>query len=335
MKKLKSARSRAFFRYEKSDLLSNLLNETVNQWYIEKHRQISINEVNFINSLKPNFCPYCKGAYVTHNHRKDGIIRYRCKSCGRTFNPLTNTLFDSHKIPISEWIEFLYHLLSYESTIASAYSNRNDKNTGYYWLKKVFLSLNDVQNDVLLEDRIYLDETYLPVMPKDVVHKNNKKMRGISRNQICIMSAVDNHGHLLISSYGKGKPSNLRILEAFSGHIKDGSVLIHDGETSHSGLVEKYHLLEEIYPAYQTKGLKDKDNPMGPINFIHKQIKIFMRVHGSYDRKNIQDWMNLVYFVLINRGNKEALETIKKLMIRIISVSKKLRFRGFRMKLNN
>jgi hypothetical protein len=30
---------------------------------------------------------------------------------------LTNTIFDNHKLPISEWIEFLYNLFSYVTWI--------------------------------------------------------------------------------------------------------------------------------------------------------------------------------------------------------------------------
>lgn len=331
MKKLKRVDTRASFTYKEDSLLTTLIDNTAKQWYQEKHRSISSDEVNFINDIKPNSCPYCNSyKFIIHNHRKDGIVRYRCKRCNKTFNPLTNTLFDSHKIAISEWVEYLYHLLSYESVMVSTYSNRNDKNTGYYWLKKVFISLDNIQDDVLLEDKIYLDETYLAVMPKDVIYKDGKKLRGISRNKICIMTAVDNHGNLLIKSNGKGKPSRLRISEAFNNHIKEGSILIHDGENSHKGIIEKYHLLEEIHKTKETKGLKDKDNPMEPINTIHRHLKAFMKAHGSYDRDDIQNWMNLIYFVLSNSNDEEALITIEKLLKRIISASKKLRFKEFK-----
>ncbi len=333
MKKLKREKTRVSSTIPSEQALGNLIDVTVEDWYSQKHRSISVDEVTFINSLEIDCCPYCKSKrFVIYDHRKDGIKRLICKDCKRKFNPLTGSLFDNHKIAISEWIEFLYHLLSYESVMISTYSNRNDKNTGYYWLNKIFLSLDNIQDNIILKGRIYLDETYLPVMPKDVVYKDGKKLRGISRNKICIMTAVDKYGNMIIKSNGKGKPSKLRMLEAFDNHIEKESTLVHDGENSHKSLIEKYNLIEEIYPTKLTKNLKDDDNPMDPINSVHRRLKAFMREHGSYNRDNIQKWINLVYFVLSNQGDVKAEEAILNLLKRVISVSKLLRFRDFKKK---
>ena len=43
----------------------------------------------------------------------DGTRRYRCLDCGKAFYPLTGTVFDAHKIPISEWIEYMIHLFEF------------------------------------------------------------------------------------------------------------------------------------------------------------------------------------------------------------------------------
>ena len=36
-------------------------------------------------------CPHCAGREIVGWGRSDGLLRYRCKSCGRTFNALTKT----------------------------------------------------------------------------------------------------------------------------------------------------------------------------------------------------------------------------------------------------
>ena len=51
------------------------------------------------------------------------------------------TLFDSRKIPLSEWVEFLLHLFEFHSVKTSARDNRNAESTGKYWLAKVFSAL--------------------------------------------------------------------------------------------------------------------------------------------------------------------------------------------------
>lgn len=49
----------------------------------------------------------------------NGIRRYRCLYCGKAFSPLPGTVFDAHKIPISEWIEYMIHLFEFHSLSSS------------------------------------------------------------------------------------------------------------------------------------------------------------------------------------------------------------------------
>ncbi|MDY4783006.1 MAG: hypothetical protein SO286_05065, partial [Candidatus Enterosoma sp.] len=51
----------------------------------------------------------------------------RCLDCGKAFSPLTGTVFDSHKIPISEWSEYVMHLFEFHSLSSSARDKRNAK----------------------------------------------------------------------------------------------------------------------------------------------------------------------------------------------------------------
>ena len=57
---------------------------------------------------------------------------------------LTNTIFDSKKIPISEWIEYLLHLFEFHPINSTAYDNRNSPTTGKYWLIKTFEVLKGI-----------------------------------------------------------------------------------------------------------------------------------------------------------------------------------------------
>ena len=96
---------------------------------------------------------------------------------------MTNTIFDSKKIPISEWIEYLLHLFEFHSINSTAYDNRNSPTTGKYWLIKTFEVLKGIQNDVVLDGTVYLDETYFTKVRSKLVTKDGKKLRGISRKK--------------------------------------------------------------------------------------------------------------------------------------------------------
>ena len=227
--------------------LASFYDDTKYEWYVAKHRKSSPGELDLLNSLPIECCPHCRGAHF----KKSGYH-------GKVLSPLTGTVFDAHKIPISEWIEYMIHLFEFHSLSSSARDNRNAKTTGKYWISKVFAVLSDSQQDILLSGRIYLDETYFPIMPKNQSKKSDgKHYRGLSRNKICVVTATDGTD-VFLAVCGRAKPSRARILEAFEGHIKSGSMLIHDGENSHRILIETFGLTKEVY-MYMMKETKGRD----------------------------------------------------------------------------
>ena len=196
-----------------------LVESTIIEWYLAKHRRQSKEEIDFINSSHPKSCPYCGCEHISKNgYASDGMQRFTCCRCKRRFNPLTGTIFDSRKIPISEWVEYLLHLFEFHSIRSSAYDNRNADSTGRYWLQKVFLVLDGIQDSVLLGGRVYIDEKFFSVVRKDIVTKDGKELRGISRNKICIATGTDGSSSFLIAT-GVSKLSESASLKTYGNHI--------------------------------------------------------------------------------------------------------------------
>lgn len=155
-----------------------LFKSTLDEWYSVKHRSASEDEIAFINTIKIKNCPYCGSAqFIKNGHRKDGTQKYKCSEYVKSFTPLTNTIFDSHKIPISEWFEFLLSLFEFHSIKTSSYDNRNAESTGRYWLLKVFEVLKGIQDEEILDGTIYLDEMYLPKIKRETIKKDGKKIK--------------------------------------------------------------------------------------------------------------------------------------------------------------
>ena len=286
-------------------LTEKLISSTVTEWYEAKHRDPSEEEIKLINNIEITECPACGSTSLKkagYNH--EGIQRYKCKDCNVRFTALTNTIFQDRKIPISEWIEYLMHLFEFHSIATSARDNRNASTTCTYWLHKVFAVLEDIQKHVVLEGNVYIDEMFFPVIKSKTVLKDGKKLRGISRNKICVGCGYDDKGHVLLIVENTSKPSDRSTWNAYGTHIKPESTLHHDGEKSHGILISNLNLTSIVYTSEETKGLKDEDNPLDPINDLHGLAKRFMREHGGYDRSNLQGWMNLIWFILSEPYNR-------------------------------
>lgn len=303
-----------------------LISNTIDEWYNAKHRYSSKEEIKLINSFRKTTCPYCLSDTIVKNgFYKNGMQRYSCKKCGKKFSPLTNTIFESKKIPISEWIEFLIHLFEFHSIRTSARDNRNSESTGKYWLIKVFEVLKHCQDDIVLSGKIFLDEMYFPVIKSKTITKNGKKLRGISRNKIGVGVAFDENGKFIFIVENTSKPSDYSTWKTYGSHIKCGSCLIHDEERSHGILIRELDLESEVYATKVTKDLDDKNNPLYPINRIHGLSKRFMKSHGGYDRDNLQDWMNLIWFILSEPNNRY--EKIDKFINLALNSQLRVKFR--------
>ena len=305
--------------------LESLISSTMNEWYDAKHPSMSIDEINLLNSITPSSCHYCdSNSFIKYGKTKQGLNRYKCKDCHKTFGTLTNTIFDSHKIPISEWFEYLFHLFEFHSLKTSSRDNKNASTTGRYWLFKVFEILKNVQDDIVLTNNIYLDEMFFSVKTSNIVTKDGKKLRGISRNKICVAVAIDNNKFLILVE-NTSKPSDKSTWEVLGKHISPKSRLIHDEERSHGVLIRNLELFSEVHSTEETKRLSDKDNPLDPINNVHNLIRRFMRAHGGYNRDNLQDWMNLIWFILSKPDNRY--EKLRVFIEKAINTQKRIKYR--------
>ena len=276
------------------------IEENMVRWYLEKHPKAGPSEIGFINSILIGGCPHCGGAsFRKYGKRADGIQTYQClsPSCGKRFNPLTGTVFDSRKIPLTEWAEFLIHLFEYHSVASAALDNRNADTTGFYWLSKVFLVLKGYQDSILLDDLVFIDETYVSEKRSALITDGGgKRLRGLSRNQRCVYCATDGDSAVLIVG-GVGKPSTKGALQAYLPHIQGFSHIVHDGEKAHLAIVSRTGSTETVVPSWMTKGVADESNPMETINRVHRFFKKFLSRHVGFERVALQDWANLFSFI--------------------------------------
>jgi transposase-like protein len=282
-------------------------------------------EASVINSYVPTRCPFCSGdKFVKRGLTANGIQRYLC-ACGRTFVPSTQTIFDGHKIAVSEWIEYCLNLFRYLSINADSWNNKNAFSTSKYWLNKLFLVLSDCQNSIVLSGNVWLDETYYPVINSQIDRKEDgTKYRGLSHNQICIGVATDKKNTCCFVE-GFGKPAQKKSFEAFSSHIATGSTLIHDKEATHKKLVSELSLVSQAYASKDLKDLSDKDNPLDPVNDVHDRLKKFLHAHSGFNRDSLQDYLNL--FAFLRNPPYDVLEKVDRLVNLAFQNPKSLRYR--------
>lgn len=278
--------------------IQKLIDETNQANYYYKHPlQIDSNDAYILNNFILKHCKFCNSTYLQKDgFTKNGIQRYRCRECSKRYTLTKNSIFENHKIPISEWIEYLLSLFREQSFTSISKMNKNSYTTTNYWLKKVFLLIDDYQNNIILSNNIQIDETFYSVVKREIPIIKGKKQRGLSNSKICIGIACDDT-HVYCSVEGTGKTSMRKTTDTFIDHIKPGATLIHDAEKSHNELVQLLNLTSIQYHSKDLKGFSDEDNPLNPINTRCSQLKRFLNSHSGINRNELQNLLNLYSFI--------------------------------------
>jgi hypothetical protein len=107
MKKHKSRKVTPWDGETKLSTTQAFLKNNYETHYADRNQSVGDSgESNMINSYTPGKCPFCESEkFKKSGLTKSGVQRYMCV-CGKTFIPTTGTIFDEHKISISEWMEY-------------------------------------------------------------------------------------------------------------------------------------------------------------------------------------------------------------------------------------
>ena len=309
--------------------MQNFLRQHYKTQYDERHPLLSeTGETDLINSYVPKECPYCASDSNKLNGRtRNGVQRYKCLSCSKTHTPVTRTIFEGHKISLSEWIEYALNIFKYVSINADSWNNRNAFTTSRYWLEKLFLVLEHDRDGIKLSGDVWFDETFYSVRSEDIYHaEDGSKLRGLSVNQICIGVACDKNRTVCIFE-GYGKPTQKATYESFKRHIAAGSTLIHDNDKAHNKLVKELKLNSVVYDSKEIKRMSDSENPLNRVNRIHYLLKGFLYAHTSFNRDSLQGYLNLFSFVM--NPPSDHLEKVETLIDLAFRKSITLRYRDF------
>lgn len=247
-------------------------------------------------------CPKCgSNRYIKHSHTSNSKQWFQCKSCGCRFNLLSSSIFNSTKKSFDTWVEYLT-LMTFNVPLEMTEEICDISHpTAMLWRKKVFSTVDKYQEKIVLKSTVWIDETY--IFDSSILHDDGFiSKRGLSKNQICIVVAIDIFENTYAVICGHGKPTKRRIYNALKDHIEENALLIHDGEKAHNELIERLHLRSEVYKA-DSKSIEYLEH-MALINNLCSWIKRYIYRFIGMRKENLQSYLN--WFVYLLRVKKST-----------------------------
>jgi transposase-like protein/IS1 family transposase len=243
-------------------------------------------------------CPACQSARHHKHGRADGLQRYRCSACGRTFNALSGTPLARlrHR---AKWRDFAQSLLDSHSVRKAAAALDIHKNTSFRWRHR-FLTLIRTDRPHCLHGIAEADEMYLLESEKGSRHLQRParrrggtaSKRGISSEQVCILVARDRTGQTIDCVTGKGPVTTAQLCQHLLPVIDRDVLLVTDGHAAYRSFARQTgisHQAVNLRAGVRARGAAHVQN----VNAYHSRFRQWMApFHGvaSHYLPNYLGW---------------------------------------------
>jgi len=232
-------------------------------------------------------CPHCRHKEFAKAGSKNGRKRYRCKSCGRSFNALTGTpLAGLHNT--DKFMANARHMIAGDSVRKTAADLGLDKDTAFRWRHR-FLESIDKMQPAQLQGMVEADETYFlesfkgqrGSLPRKAKKRGTPaKKRGLSKEQIPVLVArnrSDGATLTVVLPSRKGKD----IANALAPKLSGDSVLITDGATAYRAVSKAKKGVELRAVPANPKAKSPGPNHINNVNAYDHRLKDWIyRFHG-------------------------------------------------------
>lgn len=296
--------------------LTDSQKETIRKTVME---MIQVNDN--LSSCTPEVCPVC-GAEHVRFYRRDihgKKRRWCCSKCKHKFTYDSHTITSNLKIDRDVFVQICMDTLNMvpirktaerlDVSVQCVFNNRHK-----------FLSLLEEiceKEEVLMTGTIEGDETYVLESTKGTAPENRKPRhrggssdkRGISHDQICIVTTTDRNGHEIFSAVGSAKPTTSIIDDLLVKHIEKGSIMYVDGAACYNDLANKAECKVKHLIGHESY---NKVEHLNTVNSIHSMIKRKYAFYRGVATKYLNRYMALFLFMrrLKEMDNGKKMETL-------------------------
>ena len=229
-------------------------------------------------------CRHCKSQSYYKWGKESGIQRYKCRTCKKTYNQLTNTPLAKLRKK-EQWITNASEMIKGSTLKDTAEICNTAISTSFRWRHR-FLELLSQSEPESLTGIIEADETYFLESHKGErglksprKRGGKAKKRGLSSEQIPVLIARDRNGQTLSRQLSAVNSQTLS--EALKPVIENGSVLCTDGHAAYPNVSKDCGALHKRLNIKSGIKVLEKVYHIQNVNAYDSRLKSWIkRFHG-------------------------------------------------------
>lgn len=249
-------------------------------------------------------CPRCGSvAIVKKGKSRNGEQRYLCRDCGRTFSGSTDRILGTSKLPRETWMAYAECFALMLPLRECAGRCGVCLKTAYTMRHRLIECLKEYSPTfhVGRGQACELDETYFPesfkgnhskgsfTLPRRARHRGKQvHRRGLSREQICVMTGVSDTNATFFEVSGRGVVSRKRAAEALRGRIGAGAVVATDKATAYIDVLRDLKVAS--HESYDSKDRSE--GTINRINTVHSLLDSFMARFKGVSTKHLGAYLD-------------------------------------------
>ena len=227
-----------------------------------------------------SFCPYCQSTEIWRWGYKDGVQRFRCKKCRRTFNAFTSTPLAKLKRR-DAWLTYCEAIIQGLSVRKAAHVASIHKNTSFRWRHRMLTAPQNVC-DVEMKGIVEADETYFlesfkgsRQLPRKARKRGGKSTkRGLSVEQIPVLIVQDRRGNHFDQVLEAVDKATIGVL--LPQLLSDESLLCTDGATVYNSVAKDYNIAHESVIFGKYGYVKERVFHVQHVNAYDSRLKSWM-----------------------------------------------------------
>ena len=291
----------------KINLFHRLLKELENLTYTQSkevedvlHKKCSLKSLEDVTGHIES-CPHCKSQSIYKWGVRANLQRYRCNSCHKTFNALTNTPLARlrHK---ERWIDYAKDVIEGKSIRDAAAHCEVANSTTFRWRHRMLKIPTELKAEHLY-GIVEFDETYFLESEKGNHHLERKPrkrggkatQRGVSKEQTAVLIVRDRNGNTsdaILEISNKDTLSDILI-----PLIDKDTLLCSDKKTSYTAFAKKYGYTLKTINVSAKEYIRDNIYHVQNVNAYDSRLKEWIKhFHGISTKylKSYLGWMRLL-----------------------------------------